>query len=178
MKHTINFVTSNENKFREVKEILSGYDIDVQMQQVDIVEIQADDLTAIAADKARNAYASLKSDLIVEDDGFFVHSLKEFPGPYSAFVYRTIGNEGILKLMERVEDRRAEFISIIAYCDKSLNPETFVGKVAGKVSETRRGSSWGYDPIFIPGSHDLTYAELGARKNEVSHRRFALERFA
>jgi XTP/dITP diphosphohydrolase len=38
--------------------------------------------------------------IIVEDAGLFVEALNGFPGPYSSYVYKTIGNEGLLKLME------------------------------------------------------------------------------
>jgi len=173
------FVTSNENKFNEVSKILSSYDVQVDMAKLELLEIQTDDPTMIASDKARNAYSSLKTDVIVEDDALFIDSLKGFPGPYSAFVHKTIGNEGILKLMENVVDRRATFKSIIAYCDSSLVPVIFVGTVQGTITETQRGRSWGYDPIFVPKKSDgLTYAELGSKKNELSHRKLALEQFA
>lgn len=173
------FVTSNENKFNEVSKILSNYGVHVELAKLELVEIQTDDPTMIASDKARNAYASLKTDVIVEDDALLIHSLKGFPGPYSAYVHKTIGNEGILKLMENVVDRNATFKSIIAYCDSSLVPVIFVGKVEGTITESQRGTSWGYDPIFEPrGSNGLTYAELGPKKNELSHRKLALEEFA
>lgn len=173
------FVTSNENKFNEVSKILSSYDVQVDMAKLELLEIQTDDPTMIASDKARNAYSSLKTDVIVEDDALFIDSLKGFPGPYSAFVHKTIGNEGILKLMENVVDRRATFKSIIAYCDSSLIPVIFVGNVEGSIAAAQRGISWGYDPIFVPKNSDgLTYAELGSKKNELSHRKLALEQFA
>ena len=173
------FATSNENKFNEVSKILSNYDMHLDMAKLELSEIQSDDPTMIASDKARNAYRSLHTDVIVEDDGLFIDSLKGFPGPYSAFVHKTIGNDGILKLMEDVTDRRATFKSIIAYCDNSLIPVIFVGKVEGTITETQRGRSWGYDPIFVPkDSGGLTYAELNSKKNELSHRKLALEQFA
>jgi len=173
------FATSNANKFDEVRKILSDYGVRVEMTKLELTEIQSDDLARIASEKARNAYASLRENVIVEDDGLFIDSLKGFPGPYSAFVYKTIGNEGILKLMEGITDRMATFKSIIAYCDSDLMPLMFVGEVKGTISETRRGRSWGYDPIFVPkDSGGLTYAELASRKNELSHRKLALEQFA
>jgi len=173
------FATSNENKFNEVSNILSNYGVHVDVAKLELVEIQSNDLTVIASEKARNAYRALNTDVIIEDDGLFIDSLKGFPGPYSAFVLKTIGNEGILKLIEGVADRRATFKSIIAYCDSSLIPVIFVGKVDGTITETQRGRSWGYDPIFMPKDSDgLTYAELGSKKNDLSHRSLALEQFA
>ncbi len=178
MKTPLYFVTSNEKKFEEASRILSARGIEVRMQGAELVEIQSDELEVIAAEKAKSAHASLKNDVLVEDDGLFIHSLKGFPGPYSAFVYRTVGNAGVLRLMQGIGDRKATFVSVTAYCGSSGEPQTFVGRVDGRISETLRGSSWGYDPIFMPDPFDLTYAELGPKKDEVSHRKMALERFA
>jgi len=173
------FATSNEAKFNEASKILSNYGVRVDMKKLELREIQSDDPTIVASEKARDAFRALHNDVIVEDDGLFIDSLKGFPGPYSAFVHKTIGNEGILKLMEGVADRKATFKSIIAYCGSDLIPVIFVGNVDGTITETQRGKSWGYDPVFIPkDSGGLTYAELGAKKNTLSHRKLALEQFA
>ena len=42
--------------------------------------------------------------MIVEDAGLFVDALEGFPGPYAAYVYKTIHNKGILKLMENMSE--------------------------------------------------------------------------
>ena len=55
--------------------------------------------------------------VIVEDDGLFVDSLSGFPGPYSSFVFKTIGNDGILKLLAGSTKRSAYFLSLIAFYD-------------------------------------------------------------
>lgn len=173
------FVTTNTNKFNEVKAILSSYGIEVKMADADLIEIQSDDLESIAIEKAKNACAKLNARVIVEDDGLFIASLKGFPGPYSSFVFRTIGNEGIIQLMKAHTDRSATFRSIIAYCEPKNTPLTFVANVNGEIATEIRGAGWGYDPIFIPSdSNGHTYAELGKKKNELSHRKLALEKFA
>jgi XTP/dITP diphosphohydrolase len=176
--YSVYFATSNRNKYREVSEILAAHSIGVRMGRVEPVEIQADDLETIAVEKAKSAYLALKHDVIVEDNGLFIDSLNGFPGPYSAFVLKTIGNAGILKLMTGVAKRSATFASVIAFCGGSVKPVTFVAKVKGTISKSERGRFWGYDPIFVPRGSRLTYAEMGARKSEVSHRRLALEKFA
>ena len=53
------------------------------------------------------------------------------------------------------------------------------GRVGGRISDrVTEGGGWGYDPIFIPDGTDLTFAELKKSKNEYSHRKRALEKFA
>ena len=50
--------------------------------------------------KAQDAFSKCKKPLIVEDDGIFIDSLGGFPGPYSSYVHKTIGNKGILNLLK------------------------------------------------------------------------------
>lgn len=175
----IYFATTNTNKFNEVKDILSNYDIKVKMAELDLLEIQSNDLEVIAMYKAKDACRKLNTRVIIEDDGLFIASLKGFPGPYSSFVFKTIGNEGIIQLMKSFSDRTATFRSVIAYCEPNNTTLTFVSNVNGEISAEISGKGWGYDPVFIPNdSTQLTYAELGSKKNESSHRKLVLEKFA
>ncbi|GIU71762.1 MAG: non-canonical purine NTP pyrophosphatase [Candidatus Nitrosocaldaceae archaeon] len=169
------FVSSNVDKFREVKRILGKYNIDIEFRRLELLEIQSDSLEIVAKHKVNNAYSIINDEVIVEDDGLFINSLNGFPGVYSSYVFKTIGNDGILKLLRDVDDRSAKFISIIAYSNGSY--KLFKGIVKGSIAYDKRGYSWGYDPIFIPKGYDLTYAEL-KNKDEISHRYIALNLFA
>ncbi len=173
------FVTSNHQKFREVKAILEEYGIEVEHSLLNIVEIQAMRIEDIASVKAKSAYEMLQRSVIVEDDALLIDALNGFPGPYSSYVFKTIGNEGIIRLMHNIDDRRASFISVIAYCySNGVEPIIFIGKVDGMIADRIRGNGWGYDPIFIPNNSSRTYAEMGDEKSRVSHRRLALAQFA
>lgn len=175
------FITGNPNKVREVEAILGELGVPVEVEAVDLrlKERQLDSVEEVALEAAREAYEVLRRPLMVEDAGLFIDALNGFPGPYSAYVYRTIGNEGVLKLMWGVEDRGATFKAAIAYCEPTGEVKLFVGEVRGYIAHEARGAGWGFDPIFIPeGVGDRTYAELGPLKNRVSHRRRALEKLA
>ena len=176
---SITFATSNGHKFSEVSAILADYGIPVEMASLELREIQADTLEEIAAEKAREACRRVDGPAMVEDTGLFIDGLNGFPGPYSAYVFRTIGNEGVLRLLEGAPDRSATFQSVFAYCAPDGSPECFPSAVAGTIALECRGGSWGYDPIFIAESASgRTYGELGDEKNRLSHRRIALERLA
>lgn len=174
---TITFASSNQNKYLEVQSILSTQNISVDFSQIDLIELQSDSLEEIAREKAKAAFAKLRRPVVVEDDGLFIESLGGFPGQYSSFVFKTIGNDGILKLLSGSAKRSAYFCSLIAfYNGKTLSISE--GRVDGRISERITGSGgWGYDPIFMPATADLTYAELKKSKNEYSHRKRALEKF-
>ena len=178
------FASSNTHKYEEAEKILAEFDIELSFFQTELVEIQDDSLSKIALQKSLNAYEKCKKPVIIEDDGLFIDSLSGFPGPYSSYIFNTIGNNGILKLIG--DNRDAQFVAIIAFCDSSNEPTLFESSVAGTISKNIRDGGWGYDPIFIPKNQNLpalppfsfkTYAELDD-KNKLSHRYEALKKFA
>jgi len=174
------FATSNKNKYLEAKAILENFNIKVRWLKGKYPEIQAERLEEIAAFTAKWVAEKTNKMVFVEDAGLFIKILNGFPGPYSSYVYRTIGNVGILKLLEGETKREAFFTSVVAYCKPSSEPVTFTGKVHGIISyEIRGNKGWGFDPIFIPKEgKGKTYAEMGPEnKNKISHRRKALEKF-
>lgn len=168
------FVSSNVHKFKEAKVILDSFDISIQFFKLNLEEIQSNSIKEIALKKAQNAFSKCKKPLIIEDDGLYIDSLDGFPGPYSSYVHKTIGNQGILDLLKK--NRNAKFISNITYCDKK-NLESFEGKLAGCISKSEKGTGWGYDPIFIPKNTKKTFAEL-IDKNNLSHRYKSLKKFS
>ena len=175
------FVTSNIHKFQEARRVLSEYKIATAKLKVEAVEIQDDNLENIAKFSALDAVTNCGLPVFVGDSGLFVEALNGFPGPYSAYVYRTVGNKGILKLMKNVTNRSAYFMSVIAFSSPEEQPTCFHGKVEGKISLQELGTSgFGYDPIFIPLEGDgRTFAEMTtAQKNLYSHRAEALRKFA
>ena len=173
----VTFASTNQNKYREVQSILSTHGITVDFAQLNLVEVQSDSLEEIAKEKAKSAFSHVGRTVIVEDDGLFVDALKGFPGQYSSHAFKTIGNDGILKLLARSANRSASFRSLIAFYDgKRLSISE--GKVEGKISDKITEGGWGYDPIFIPAGASLTFAQLKEKKNEYSHRKKALDNFA
>jgi XTP/dITP diphosphohydrolase len=150
----------------------------VNFSQIHLIEIQSDSLEEIAREKAKTAFAKVGRQVIIEDDGLFIDSLAGFPGQYSSFVFKTIGNDGILKLLAGSAKRSAYFCSLIAFYNGRILSIS-EGRVNGRISDRiTEGGGWGYDPIFVPDGTDLTFAELKKSKNEYSHRKRALEKFA
>jgi len=165
------FMTTNRNKYEEVRELGKEYSILVEWLNSPKLEIQSEDLAEIVRYAALNAYLLYKLPIVVEDTGLFIKALNNFPGPYSSYVYKTIGLEGILKLMKDVEDRIASFITYVAFIDSK---RIFIvkGEVRGNISKEIRGNrGFGFDPIFIPEGYDKTFGEMSVEeKNKVSHR--------
>lgn len=174
------FVTSNKHKFLEAKEIAAKLGVEIIHKSVEYREIQSDSLEEIVRLGALESLEKLGLPCFVEDAGLFVESLKGFPGPYSKFAFLTIGNEGILKLMAGVTNRRAEFRSAIGFCRPGDQPRVFVGVCPGRITMEPRGSGgFGFDPIFEPeGGGGKTFSEMSTEeKNSFSHRGRALTAF-
>ncbi|MFH1447890.1 MAG: XTP/dITP diphosphatase [Candidatus Micrarchaeota archaeon] len=172
------FVTGNKHKFKEAESILKEYGIRIDNVSLSVPEERGEDCGVIAAAAARYAYDKLKRPLFTEDSGLFIESLNGFPGPYSAWVFSKLGNEGILKLMTGTVKRDAGFTSAVGYADEN-GVRTFIVSCPGNMALEQRGSSgFGYDPIFIPEGHVKTFSEDSAMKERVSHRRKVLEKLA
>jgi len=160
------------------EKILSKYGVYLEPVDVRKVEIQSESLEEIAIYAATEAYSKVGKPVIVEDSGIFVESLNGFPGPYSSYVYKTIGLKGILKLLENEENRRATFKAVVALALGKDDVRVFKGMVEGVIANEIRGcKGFGYDPIFIPvGSGGRTFAEMDIEeKNMFSHRARAFE---
>jgi XTP/dITP diphosphohydrolase len=178
------FATGNIHKFNEARVVLAQHGLSAGMLREKALEIQSDSLTEIASTSAVDAYKRCHLPLIAEDAGLFVDALKGYPGPYAAYVYKTVGNAGMLKLMDGVKNRKATFRSAIAYCDnESGKTACFLGEATGEITTKERvtdaKSAFGFDPIFQPTGSKKTFAEMTIdEKNDFSHRAQAVNKFA
>lgn len=178
------FATHNIHKFNEARAVLAEFNISVGMLKIKNNEIQSDSLKEIAKKSAFELFRQYGLPILVEDSGLFVEALNGFPGPYAAYVYKTIGNKGVITLMENIENRKAVFKSAIAYCNSErYTPNIFEGEAIGEiVMEELQGRSihgFGFDPVFHPEGNSKLFSEMSiAEKNLLSHRAIALRKFA
>ncbi|MFW9874665.1 MAG: RdgB/HAM1 family non-canonical purine NTP pyrophosphatase [Candidatus Thorarchaeota archaeon] len=180
-ENKVYFITGNKFKFKEVFEIFKKKKTkhDLIQRNVKTTEIQAHTLKDVALFKLNSVKHKIEGSFFIEDAGFFIDiPLNGFPGIYSSYVLKTIGNEGILKLINDFDKSEAHFSAIIAFYFKPIDKILFFeGFVEGRVSKTIRGKEgFGFDPIFIPNIiPDKTFAELSREeKNKISHRGLAL----
>jgi XTP/dITP diphosphohydrolase len=177
-KNRIWLGTGNLNKVKEASEILAPYGIKLEHYPLKRVEIQSDDPAEIAIYSLKTV--PLEIPIAIEDAGLFISQYRGFPGPYSSYVLERLQNPGILKLMEDVENRSAQYLSVIAYRDEN-GTQIFRGTVEGIISNRIRGiNGFGYDPIFIPKEGDgRTFGEMrDNEKNKISHRARAFQALA
>lgn len=177
-RDSIILVTQNKHKLAELTPLFEEYEIPFETTGLEKFEIRSHDVEEIARAAAQHAFMTLGKPVVCDDTGFFVTALKDFPGSYAAYALKSIGYEGILKLLEGVEDRSAKFVTAVGFCD-GTHLKTFIGEMRGSVSEHASGSGgFGYDPIFIPEGFSKTYAELTfEEKVSISHRTRAFRAF-
>lgn len=174
------FASSNTNKYYEIQSLIQqkrSQEIDIQFKKIDFTEIQSDKLFDVAADKVLQAFNIIKDKVFVEDDGLFIRSLNGFPGVYSSYVHKTLGNKGILDLLSNKDDRISTFQSIISFYD-GKEIKSFTGEIMGKITNSTTDGGWGFDPIFIPEGTDITFGQMNnSDKNKLSHRKIAFDKF-
>ncbi len=169
------FLTNNKHKYSEILDIFNKVKTQIRIEMYSYpntkLEIQAENLEEIVKFAVKYARKKGLDNFFIEDSGLFIEALKGFPGPFSSYVFKTIGIPGILRLLENETNRKAFFKSVIGLC---LNGKTYIftGVVKGRISEIPRGKhGFGFDPIFIPNGFSKTFAEMTLKeKNTVSHR--------
>jgi XTP/dITP diphosphohydrolase len=173
------FVTHNEAKYKEAKQIGREYKLEIKWFDLEYQENQEDEIEKIALFSCKNLIKEnpeiTTKNFFLEDAGLFINALNGFPGPYSSYIFRKIGNEGILDLMKGKKNRNAFFKSVAALYWKG-EIQLFQGITEGEITLTKKGNKgFGFDPIFQPDSSEITFAEMSLQtKNLYSHRQKSL----
>lgn len=170
----------NAGKVREIGELLapSGVEV-VSAGELGLDEPEETGKTFIenAVIKAEAAAKAADLPALADDSGLAVHALDGEPGIRSA---RWAGPTRNFKAaMGKVQaaltgktDRSAHFACALALCWPDGHCETFEGRVDGTLVWPPRGDQgFGYDPVFQPDGHDITFGEMEpAKKHAMSHR--------
>lgn len=155
------YVTGNIAKIESAKQVLEPLGFKINNIKMDVIEIQNDSIEEVAAYSAKYASNILKKDVLKNDSGLVIPALNGFPGPYTHYVEDTLGEDGILKLMEGVENREAYFLEVLAYCEYKKEPILFKSITKGTIAYEKSGSyGWSYDYIFIPEGKTKTMANF------------------
>ncbi len=188
----------NDGKVREIAELLGPHGIEpISAVALDLPE--PDEIGATFIDnadlKARAAADLSGMPALADDSGLCVEALGDRPGIFSARWAiadahvapeagpgEVSGERDFNRAMRRVHDElealgpdasgNAHFVCALALCWPDGHSEWFEGRVDGTLVWPPRGDrGFGYDPIFVPAGHDITFAEMDpAEKHRISHR--------
>ncbi|MEM7168646.1 MAG: RdgB/HAM1 family non-canonical purine NTP pyrophosphatase [Pseudomonadota bacterium] len=175
----------NPGKVREIAELLKDFDLQV-LSAGDLGLPEPEETgTTFAENAALKAHAAAQGSgkaALADDSGLCVNALDGAPGIYSA---RWAGPEKSFDLaMNKVEealagkdDRRAYFICHLCLAWPDGAAVGMEGRIDGNLTWPPRGKlGFGYDPIFVPEGHDVTFGEMEPdAKHAMSHRARAFE---
>lgn len=135
--------------------------------------------------KALSAARNSGLPAMADDSGLVVPALGGAPGIHSAR-WGGPGRDFALAMqsvedeLEGRDDRRAHFSCVLALGWPDGHTKTFQGEVHGRlVWPPRGGRGFGYDPMFLPSGHDITFGEMDPEaKHAISHRAVAFGKLA
>jgi non-canonical purine NTP pyrophosphatase (RdgB/HAM1 family) len=171
------FVSSNEEKYREIRGALAGDGFAVERVALDLPEIQAIDPAAVATYKARKAYKALGTGpVLVEDTGLGVAAWNGYPGALIKWVLGAVGEAGLCRQLDAWNDRKAVATVILCLFDGE-QAHTFAGHATGLITSSPHGEhGFGWDSIFQPDGYAITYGEMQREdKMQISMRTRALD---
>lgn len=172
MRPTLLLASRNQNKLRELRRALPGWEIELLDAPDEPVE---DGPTFLENARIKSRHGRLHAapdDWVAgEDSGIEVTALGGRPGVESAR-WASDPVERLLTELAGVEDRRARYVCELVVLAPDGSEVRATGTLDGVVALEPRGSEgFGYDPVFVPLGETETVATLGnAWKSEHSHR--------
>ncbi|RKQ84582.1 XTP/dITP diphosphohydrolase [Brockia lithotrophica] len=180
--------SQNPGKIREVRELLASlaWGI-VSLERFPDVKLPPETGETFAENAVRKAIAAMEATglpSLADDSGLVVPALGGRPGVRSARYAGEGADDAanvakLLAEMRGVADRRAYFVSVVAFAAPGEPVQTFEGRLEGVITEEPRGTGgFGYDPVFYVPDLGKTLAEVPLEvKNAISHRGQALRAF-
>jgi len=173
----------NAGKVREIRELLSRYGIEpVSAASQGLPEPEETGVTFVANAELKARAAADLSGLpaLADDSGLCVDALNGDPGIFSARWAGEARDFGLaMRLVNEHLDkagpdagRDAHFVCALSLCWPDGHIESFEGRVDGTLVWPPRGANgFGYDPMFQPLGHSITFGEMDpAAKHAMSHR--------
>lgn len=180
--------TRNAHKTGEIREMIGDrYEIlDVNdFPDLPPVEETGTTFLANATLKALAISREVPGLVLSDDSGLEVDALGGAPGVWSSSYGGEEGNHPknnarLMAEMAGKTDRTARFRCTMVLARAGEVLADFSGTVEGRILEAPYGAGgFGYDPLFAPEGHELSFAELGPEvKNVLSHRGRALAQVA
>ena len=174
-------ITGNKGKLDEFIDLLAMDSIEMTHQKLDLPEIQSMNLDEIGRVKTESALTftdEIQSfDAVLTDDtALSCKGLKGLPGPFIKWFLESVGADGILEAIEKKEKTTTASCVLSMGIIASGEIIQFRGDVKGELVEPKGEGGFGWDRIFQPDSHPITYGEMDRDlKNTLSHRAIAVQ---
>tara|TARA_X000001036_G_scaffold428917_1_gene459370 strand:+ start:1079 stop:1657 length:579 start_codon:yes stop_codon:yes gene_type:complete len=176
--------THNQGKFKEIAYLVSKKYKKISPQTLKIKSPKETGKTFSSNSNLKVKYFSKFVDYpaISDDSGLCIKSLNNKPGIYSARLAKKHGNfskamKFILKKIKKKKNRSAIFVCSLSYKHPKKKIISVVGKVKGTIAPKILGKNgFGYDSIFIPDGHKVTFGQMTKlKKIKMDHRFIAFK---
>ena len=184
--------THNAGKLEEFRQLLTPLGIEVVgAAEMGLDEPEETGTTFVenARIKAQAAMTATGLPALADDSGLEVDALDGAPGVYTADWAEGPGGRDFLRAMERTHREileraapqpwAARFCCTLVLANPDGTEQVHEGRAEGQLVWPLRGKlGHGYDPMFQPEGHAVTFAEMTTEaKNAISHRAKALKSF-
>jgi XTP/dITP diphosphohydrolase len=151
MSLQVHLVTTNQKKLLTAQSVLKEYGVNLEILPLDYEapEIQSFDVQEIAAFTAQYIANKENKTVLVTDVGYFINSLKGFPGPYIKQINHYLTSEDLLKLLDGKEDRSFVMRECLGFCVPGADPVTFITESFGTIAHEALGEGSAIDRIMI-----------------------------
>lgn len=184
MSKELVFASANENKVKEVEQKMGGIVRLHGLKDIGCTDDIPETGTTLednARQKAWYIWDKYGVNCFADDTGLEVFALNNEPGVMSARYAGPQKNpqdnmDKLLKALENETNRTAQFRTVICLIIDGQE-KLIEGVVKGTIARERSGlAGFGYDPIFIPEGHQVSFAEMTLEeKNAISHRGRAIK---
>ena len=177
--------THNKGKFKEISYLISKKYKKISPLQLKIPSPAETGKTFSSNSRLKAKFFSsyVSYPVISDDSGLSIKSLKNMPGVYSARLAKKKGSFFkamiyLLKKLKNKKNRSATFICSLSFKDPKKKLVTVEGKIYGTISKKiLGGNGFGYDPIFIPKNHKITFGQMAKlKKIKLDHRYIAFRK--
>lgn len=151
------FVTSNINNLENAHRYLDSHKISVVKYSCPEIMSNNEDLQDTVTRKAKLAYQKVQEPCFVMESFFAIEALNGFPGTHTKYVFETIGVDGILRLMEGIENRSCVYRHCLGYYD-GVDMHYYFDEEHGTLASRKAGEGHGnhLSQIFIPDDFQAT----------------------
>ena len=181
------FFSNNQNKINEILKLFKGSALKIfnlnDFTKINSPKEIGSTFEVNAKIKSLFGFKRFNKFCFADDSGICIEAMNGGPGVESKD-YLILNNspkenlENIIEITKNKNNFSCYFQTTISLTTNINESIYFTGKIKGVVSKKIKGSNgFGYDPIFIPEGHHLTFGEMAPKeKNKISHRSIAINK--
>jgi len=177
--------THNDGKFKEISKLINKKIKKISPKSLNIKAPRETGKSFKSNSELKANFFFKKSKLISisDDSGLEILVLDKKPGIYSARFAKQKGSFkkamiNILQKRRKKDNRKARFVCSLSIKLDRTKVITSIGIINGVISKKILGSKgFGYDPIFIPSNHKITFSQMSiTKKMKIDHRSIAFKK--